>query len=542
MLTYVLALAVALGSFVLYVTGFFFPEVHRKNDVIWSGVGLFYALVLWVCAGRITGGVLLGQTASVALLGWFGWQTLQLRRQLTPHEQQTPAPSTQELQQKLTNLLNPQSLSGLKDRVIALLSQVKGTASEPGSSPSKPGGTQPSGENTGVQAQIDRILTLVKTTVLPTIVGLLQKKPAQPEKPEAKEPKEVYVRKQYRTPDAKAPTPPTSAPAAGEVTPDAKTPVPPLPVNESPPVDAPQIDTTVTPPVAEPVAEPLPAAPAEQSPPTPDAGTAAPAESAPDVSTSDPQSSNPAAIESEIEEKKTPLTVEEPTAVKSSEANAAAVITRAAPTQAEATSENQAPTEELIEAAIRSVEQAAQQGEPLPSQASPLPTSEPEVAHPLASLMDTRNQDVFERLAETASQVLQLAQAEAQRLGQAQLDSEHLLIGLAGSESGIATQALKSVGANLSATRAEVEKRVGTRSAESNLTIVLSSNARQILERALHESRRYQSTTIEPEHVLLGLLNVEHSNAVQILQGLEANVQEIRDRVMGLLNESAHPE
>ncbi|WP_293077527.1 Ycf66 family protein [Okeania sp. SIO3B5] len=89
MLTKILALAVGLGSLALYLVAFFFPEVHRKNDFIWSGVGLFYGLILWFCAGRITGAVLLGQVASVALLGWFGWQTLTLRRQVTPVAEQT---------------------------------------------------------------------------------------------------------------------------------------------------------------------------------------------------------------------------------------------------------------------------------------------------------------------------------------------------------------------------------------------------------------------------------------------------------------------
>ncbi|WP_088893141.1 Ycf66 family protein [Leptolyngbya ohadii] len=79
MLAYILAIAVALASLGLYLAAFLLPEVHRKYDLLWSGVGLFYALVLWVCAGRITGGVLLGQIASVSLIGWFGWQTLQLR-------------------------------------------------------------------------------------------------------------------------------------------------------------------------------------------------------------------------------------------------------------------------------------------------------------------------------------------------------------------------------------------------------------------------------------------------------------------------------
>jgi hypothetical protein len=101
MLAYVLALVIGLGSLGIYLAAFFFPEIHRKEDFIWSGVGLFYALVLWVCAGRITGGVLLGQIASAALLGWFAWQTLTLRRSLTPVEQQTPIPSQDELQTKL---------------------------------------------------------------------------------------------------------------------------------------------------------------------------------------------------------------------------------------------------------------------------------------------------------------------------------------------------------------------------------------------------------------------------------------------------------
>ncbi|MFW6359682.1 MAG: Ycf66 family protein [Chroococcales cyanobacterium] len=97
MLAYILAIAVGLGSLVFYIAAFFFPEIHRKSDFIWSSIGLFYALVLWVCAGRITGGVLLGQMAGVALLGWFGWQTLTLRQALTPSEQKTEvSPEVQE--------------------------------------------------------------------------------------------------------------------------------------------------------------------------------------------------------------------------------------------------------------------------------------------------------------------------------------------------------------------------------------------------------------------------------------------------------------
>lgn len=109
MLTYILALAVGLGSLALYIVAFFFPEVHRKNDFIWSGVGLFYALVLWFCAGRITGAVLLGQVASVALLGWFTSESLMLRRQVTPVVEQTKIStekSTEDYTQKKSKIVS----------------------------------------------------------------------------------------------------------------------------------------------------------------------------------------------------------------------------------------------------------------------------------------------------------------------------------------------------------------------------------------------------------------------------------------------------
>jgi hypothetical protein len=132
MLAFVLAFVVGLGSLAIYIAAFFFPEIHRKNDFIWSGVGLFYALVLWIFAPRISGGLLLGHIASVALLVWFGWQTLSLRRQLTPQAQQTQVPSSETvktgIQQQVTKLSLPERLaqwqkglnstfSGVKDKV-----------------------------------------------------------------------------------------------------------------------------------------------------------------------------------------------------------------------------------------------------------------------------------------------------------------------------------------------------------------------------------------------------------------------------------------
>jgi hypothetical protein len=80
MLAQILAIAVALGSGLLFLTAFILPKLHRQDDFFWSAVGLFYALILWVCAGQMAGAILLGQVASVILLGWFAWETLRLRQ------------------------------------------------------------------------------------------------------------------------------------------------------------------------------------------------------------------------------------------------------------------------------------------------------------------------------------------------------------------------------------------------------------------------------------------------------------------------------
>ncbi len=82
MLPYILAVVVGLSSLYLLTTAFIAPDRHRQDDFLWSAVGLFYALVLWLCAGRITGAILLGQAAAAILFIAFAWQTLKLRQAL----------------------------------------------------------------------------------------------------------------------------------------------------------------------------------------------------------------------------------------------------------------------------------------------------------------------------------------------------------------------------------------------------------------------------------------------------------------------------
>ncbi len=123
MLVYLLAIASGSGSLALFLTAFFLPEIHRKGDFLWSGIGLFYALVLWIMAAKVSGGLLLGETAGVAILVWAIFQVLQTRWKSVPSEQRS-APSV-ELVAKIEQLFSEESLQKLQAKVTDLASKVK---------------------------------------------------------------------------------------------------------------------------------------------------------------------------------------------------------------------------------------------------------------------------------------------------------------------------------------------------------------------------------------------------------------------------------
>ncbi|MBW4539926.1 MAG: Ycf66 family protein [Myxacorys chilensis ATA2-1-KO14] len=220
MLTFLLALLVGLGSLALYLSGFLYPEVYRKNDLIWSGVGLFYALVLLVCGDRITGGVLLGQIASTSLIGWFAWQTLDARLGHTP--------STEELKSKVGEALQPENrnriLGQMKQQVSGLANQVQtmvGSKSEAASTPGtataesyKPltredfGNPAPTVEANAEATATETPQTASKTDIGGTIAGIGQTIGGLFKKPPKN--KEVYVRKEFREEET-----PTVTPDAG---------------------------------------------------------------------------------------------------------------------------------------------------------------------------------------------------------------------------------------------------------------------------------------------------------------------------------------
>ncbi len=146
----------------------------------------------------------------------------------------------------------------------------------------------------------------------------------------------------------------------------------------------------------------------------------------------------------------------------------------------------------------------------------------------------------FERFSEGARRVLTRAQGEAQRLGHSYIDTEHILLGIVGEESGIAAKVLSNLGISMSKIQAAVEFVIGKgeRRASSG-DVDLAPRAKRAIEFAVDEARRLNSSYIGVEHLLLGLLRENEGIAFSVLESFGISLERTRDEVNRVIRQEA---
>ncbi|NWF77770.1 MAG: ATP-dependent Clp protease ATP-binding subunit [Chloroflexi bacterium] len=146
----------------------------------------------------------------------------------------------------------------------------------------------------------------------------------------------------------------------------------------------------------------------------------------------------------------------------------------------------------------------------------------------------------FERFSEGARRVLTRAQGEAQRLGHNYIDTEHILLGIAGEESGIAAKVLTNLGVSMTKIQAAVEFVIGKgeRRATSG-DVELAPGAKRAIEFAVDEARRLNSSYIGVEHLLLGLLRESEGVAFSVLESFGITLERTRDEVSRVVKQEA---
>jgi ATP-dependent Clp protease ATP-binding subunit ClpA len=140
---------------------------------------------------------------------------------------------------------------------------------------------------------------------------------------------------------------------------------------------------------------------------------------------------------------------------------------------------------------------------------------------------------VLESYSVGALRVVSLAEMEARRLDHGRVGTEHLLLGLLSDDDSASAQSLRAAGASFAAARHKVSEVVGAGAADAVAdSLPFTARARRALERAGRFSRQDREAEVSPQHVLLGVLDVE-GLACQVLRGLGVDLARLRAAVAG---------
>lgn len=138
----------------------------------------------------------------------------------------------------------------------------------------------------------------------------------------------------------------------------------------------------------------------------------------------------------------------------------------------------------------------------------------------------------FRQFSKPFVKIVMLAQEEARRLGHNYVGAEHLLIGLLSTDSR-ARQMLNDAGIDLEGVKTEIEKISGRGSGFLAVEMPFTPQATKALDRATNLALS-NGAAIQPEHLLIGVLNSGESVLLRILENLSAFVPQLRDEAFAL--------
>src|SRR5438094_3231375 len=135
----------------------------------------------------------------------------------------------------------------------------------------------------------------------------------------------------------------------------------------------------------------------------------------------------------------------------------------------------------------------------------------------------------FSRFDHTSKRVLALSQDEAVRFGHTWIGTEHLMLGLIREGESVAARALDSLGVELGAARAAVEKVIQRGSGAMPSEIALTPRVPELLARAELLCGERKRNDLTPDLLLLALVSDHDGVGTQVLTELGATPEKIRE-------------
>jgi len=143
----------------------------------------------------------------------------------------------------------------------------------------------------------------------------------------------------------------------------------------------------------------------------------------------------------------------------------------------------------------------------------------------------------FEKFSERARRVLTIAQEEARQMNHSYIGTEHVLLGLAREEEGVAAKVLTNLGVSLNKVRSAVEFISSRGERPSTGETGLTPRAKRVIELAIDEARQLGHNYIGTEHLLLGLLREGEGVAAGVLDSLGVTLERARAATAQVLSQ-----
>ena len=146
--------------------------------------------------------------------------------------------------------------------------------------------------------------------------------------------------------------------------------------------------------------------------------------------------------------------------------------------------------------------------------------------------------DKLDRFTKHARQVLQIAQEEAVRLNHNYVGTEHLLLGLAKEDNGLASRVLREAGAPTAEIIRAVERMAPRNPRPPFGKPTLTPRTKRVIELAVEEAREMGHQYIGTEHLLLGLVREDEGIAAEVLRSLGLDFEKVRAQTNKAMLES----
>jgi ATP-dependent Clp protease ATP-binding subunit ClpC len=137
-----------------------------------------------------------------------------------------------------------------------------------------------------------------------------------------------------------------------------------------------------------------------------------------------------------------------------------------------------------------------------------------------------------------ARQTLEFARAEAPRLNHDFIGTEHVLLGLLKSQSGIVPNVMCRLGVEFETIRAEIDKIIGPGLALPRVAaeIPYTPRAKRALALAAKEAEGLHQAEVSPEHIFLGLIKEGSGVAAIVLKNLGVDISRARGEIVKEMN------